>query len=61
MLKMFQYALVVCSAIATFAGGAHIIKTYGDFQLTAHTKALIAADAASKAPVITTTETPVGE
>jgi hypothetical protein len=48
MLKMYQYALVACAAIASFVGGAHVVKVYADTQLTSAVKAILAADAASK-------------
>jgi len=49
MLDKFKIALVVCSAIATFVGGAHVAKTYVEVQLASQVKAINAADAASKA------------
>jgi hypothetical protein len=46
MILMFKNALAACAAIATFVGGAHVVWTYLDTNLTSRVRSVVAADAA---------------
>jgi hypothetical protein len=48
MKSTFKNALAACAAIATFVGGAHVVWTYLDANLTSRVKSVIAADAAAQ-------------
>jgi len=51
MKDVFKNALAACAAIATFVGGAHVVWTYLDTNLTSKVRAVVAADAAAHPPI----------
>lgn len=59
MFQMFKYALAVCAAIATSVGGAHVVWTYLDTNLSSKVRSIVAADAASISTVEVIPEPPL--